>query len=205
FCLLQEATPLFRPAVLDQGAAWLTLQAMVEVVRPGHENLWRDFSGSQTIAWKTGTSYGLRDAWAIGSNGRYTVGVWAGNANGEPAPELAGTASAAPLMLDIFSLLGAAPWPVAPLNDLKHVTTCADDGYLAGGLCDNTRSTQAPIDSHFEQVTPNHLRVHLDAQGQRVHSGCASVATMRSRDWFVLPPGQDWFYRQRHPDYRPLP
>lgn len=190
---------------ISPGAAWLTLNALRDVVRPGTARQWQLYSSSQPIAWKTGTSYGLRDAWAIGSNGRYTVGVWAGNANGEPAPELAGSASAAPLMLDIFGLLGTAPWPSAPLNHLKRVTTCADDGYLAGGLCDMTRTTQAPIDSHFEQVTPNHLRVHLDATGQRVHSGCAPVATMRSRDWFVLPAGQDWFYRQRHPDYRPLP
>ena len=197
--------PAAQPFAISPGAAWLTLKALRDVARPGTARQWRLYASSQPIAWKTGTSYGLRDAWAIGSNGRYTVGVWAGNANGEPAPELVGGASAAPLMLDIFSLLGAVPWPAPPLNDLKTVTTCADDGYLAGGLCSNTRQTQAPIDSHFAQVTPNHLLVHLDAKGQRVHSGCEPVAKMTSRSWFVLPPGEDWFYRHRHPEYRPLP
>ncbi|MGB2337497.1 MAG: transglycosylase domain-containing protein, partial [Alcanivorax sp.] len=97
--------------VLSPGAAWLTLDALRQVARPGTARQWRLFSSSQAIAWKTGTSYGLRDAWAIGSNGRYTVGVWAGNGNGEPAPSLGGAATAAPLMLDVFSLLGPARWP----------------------------------------------------------------------------------------------
>src|SRR5690606_22190052 len=122
--LLQDETPLFQPAELDQGAAWLTLQAMVEVVRPGHENLWRDFSGSQTIAWKTGTSYGLRDAWAIGSNGRYTVGVWAGNAGGEAASFLSGQATAAPILFDVFDRLGSSSWFEPPHHALKTVSVC---------------------------------------------------------------------------------
>lgn len=193
---------------ISPGAAWLTLKALRDVARPGTARQWRLYASSQPIAWKTGTSYGLRDAWSIGSNGRYTVGVWAGNANGEPAPELIGSVSAAPLMLDAFSLLGTAAWPQAPLNHLKRVRVCADDGYLAGGLCQGpgaTRQAWAPLHSHFARVTPNHVRVHLDARGRRVHSGCESVAVMHTRDWFVLPPGQAYFYRQRHPQYQPLP
>ncbi|MDX1802428.1 MAG: penicillin-binding protein 1C, partial [Alcanivorax sp.] len=178
--------------------------ALRDVARPGISRQWRLFSSSQPIAWKTGTSYGLRDAWAIGSNGRFTVGVWAGNGNGEPAPHLSGATTAAPLMLDVFSLLGARAWPQAPLADLKTVKVCADDGYLAAGLC-ATVDRLAPLHSHFETVTPNHVRVHLDANGQRVHSQCQPVSQMQHRDWFVLPPAQAWFYQRRHPQYRPLP
>lgn len=203
--LLQDETPLFQPAVLDQGAAWLTLQAMVEVVRPGHENLWRDFSGSQTIAWKTGTSYGLRDAWAIGSNGRYTVGVWAGNAGGEAASFLSGQATAAPILFDVFDRLGSSSWFEPPHHALKTVSVCRVDGYLAGGQC-AARDISIPAGSHFEQVTPFHRRIHLDAAGQfRVHSRCESVSRMQSVDWFVLPPAQEFFWRQYHSDYRSLP
>src|SRR5690606_21328708 len=64
--LLDQKTIHYKPIhykpVMKQGAAWLTLQALIDVARPGNDNYWRDFSGSQTIAWKTGTSYGLRDA-----------------------------------------------------------------------------------------------------------------------------------------------
>ena len=201
---LAGVTPVAAPFPISPGAAWLTLDALRDVARPGTARQWRLYRSSQPIAWKTGTSYGLRDAWAIGSNGRYTVGVWAGNGNGEPAPHLGGADTAAPLMLDVFSLLGPAPFPEPPLNDLKQVRVCADDGYLAGGRCP-AKTALAPLHSHFQTVTPHHRRVHLDGNGQRVHGDCQAVAGMHSRDWFVLPPAQAWFYRQRHPDYRPLP
>lgn len=202
--VLSDVQPLPEPFPIGAGAAWLTLEALRDVARPGTARQWRLYRSSQAIAWKTGTSYGLRDAWAIGSNGRYTVGVWAGNGNGEPAPVLGGATTAAPLMLDLFSLLGPAEWPQAPLGDLKELRVCRDDGYLAGGQC-SARTVLAPLDSHFQAVTPHHLRVHVDDQGRRVHSGCENVAAMSARDWFVLPPAQSYFYRFRHPEYRPLP
>ena len=67
------------------GAAWLTLSALTEVNRP-EEIDWKSIPSMQTIAWKTGTSYGFRDAWAVGVTPRYTVGVWVGNATGEGKP-----------------------------------------------------------------------------------------------------------------------
>ncbi|MCK7531856.1 MAG: hypothetical protein MZV63_12950 [Marinilabiliales bacterium] len=57
------------------------------------------------IAWKTGTSFGYRDAWAVGTTPEYVVAVWAGNADGEGRPGLSGISSAAPLLFDIFRLL----------------------------------------------------------------------------------------------------
>lgn len=203
--LLTESTAATRPPVIRQGASWLTLQAMIEVVRPGTDSLWRDFSGSQTIAWKTGTSYGLRDAWAIGSNSRYTVGVWAGNAGGEAAPALTGQSSAAPLMFDVFDRLGASAWFARPDHALKVVSVCRADGYLAGGQC-AAMDINIPRESHFQIVTPHHRRIHLVAAQQfRVHSHCESVGNMQAQDWFVLPPAQEYFWRQQHSNYRLLP
>lgn len=205
--LLQSETQVQRQQlpIIRQGAAWLTLQALVEVARPGNDAQWREYQSSQTIAWKTGTSYGLRDAWAIGSNGRYTVGVWAGNAGGEPAPALTGASSAAPVLFDVFDLLGSSQWLPKPVQALKQVNVCADDGYLAGGQCMAVEQ-DIPEDSHYEIVTPFHKRVHLDpAKELRVHSGCESVNNMRGQDWFVLPAAQEYFWRQHHSDYRSLP
>ncbi|HWV16494.1 MAG TPA: penicillin-binding protein 1C [Cellvibrio sp.] len=194
-----------RLPIIRQGAAWLTLEAMIEVARPGNDSFWREYQNSQTIAWKTGTSYGLRDAWSIGSNSRYTVGVWAGNAGGEPAPALTGSSSAAPVMFDVFDLLGASNWLAKPSHALKKVSVCADDGYLAGGQCAEVEQ-DIPEDSHFAVVTPFHKRIHLDGKKmQRVHSGCESVNSMRSLDWFVLPAAQEYFWRQRHSNYQPMP
>lgn len=195
----------------SQGAAWLTLEATADVSRPGAEQQWRDYAegdqrSSREIAWKTGTSYGLRDAWAIGSNSHYTVGVWAGNAGGEGVPGLTGLASAAPVMLQMFERLGRSQWLQRPEHALKQLSICADDGYLVGGSdCEATQSW-APLNSHFQQQTPHHQRVNLDASGQhRVHSECESVANIQSRDFLVLSPQQQYYWRQHHADYRRLP
>ena len=205
--LLQSdlTNPPMRLPELHQGAAWLTLQALIDVARPGNESLWREYIGSQSIAWKTGTSYGMRDAWAIGSNSRYTVGVWAGNAGGEPAPNLTGSASAAPVMFDIFDSLGSRAWITKPDHALKKISVCVDDGYLSADMC-SAQDVEIPIDSHFQIITPFHKRIHLDANKmQRVHGDCTPVSRMRNENWFVLPPAQEYYWRQGHSSYRPLP
>ena len=190
---------------LSPGAAWLTLNAMVEVTRPGADGNWRNYENSQVIAWKTGTSYGLRDAWAIGSNGRYTVGVWAGNADGSPAASLGGAHSAGPVLMDAFSILGTSAWLSEPDGELKSLMVCQDDGFIAGDGCKPV-VTQVPSHSHFAQVTPYHQRVFLSKNGMyRVHSGCESVSNMEARDWFVLPPTQEYYWKHEHADYRTLP
>lgn len=195
----------YRVPVIRQGAAWLTLQALIEVARPGHDNYWRDFSGSQTIAWKTGTSYGLRDAWAIGSNGRYSLGVWVGNAAGEPATFLSGQSSAAPILFDVFDALPKVNWFSKPAPALKTISVCKADGYLAGGQCE-AEDAEIPRLSHFASVTPFHKRIHLDAAEQfRVHGDCEAISQLRTRHWFVLPPVQEFYWRQHHADYKPLP
>lgn len=195
--LLQDEVPSPLPARLSQGAAWLTLEALLEVVRPGDDMRWRRFSSSQPIAWKTGTSFGLRDAWAIGSNGRYTVGVWAGNAEGQGVATLAGTATAGPVMLDVFAALGRAAWPARPTAALMAVEVCRDDGFLPDGLCE--RSTDwAPRGSHYQQVSPHHVRVHRDAAGARVHAGCENPLNMITEAYFQLPPVQEHYWRRQH-------
>lgn len=200
----QEKHQSIKP-VIQQGAAWLTLQALIDVARPGNDNYWRDFSGSQTIAWKTGTSYGLRDAWAIGSNGRYTLGVWVGNAGGEPASFISGQSSAAPILFDLFDALPKVNWFAKPAHALKIISVCKDDGYLTGGQCEAV-DMPIPNTSHFAKVTKNHRRIHLDSNEQfRVHSRCETVSNMRARDWFVLPPTQEFYWRQHHSEYKALP
>lgn len=204
--LLQgESSLTERRAELGPGAAWLTLEALIEVTRPGAEDHWESFNSSQKIAWKTGTSFGLRDGWAIGSTSRYTVGVWVGNANGTGVAGLTGVGTAAPILFELFDLLPPADWFAAPNGDLKSIEVCTDDGYLPNGNCE-TDETLIPLHSHFGQVTPYHRLVHLDRSGQwRVDAGCERVAGMTGSNWFVLPPGMEYYYRKRHPGYRPLP
>ncbi|HHQ49702.1 MAG TPA: penicillin-binding protein 1C, partial [Acidobacteria bacterium] len=79
-------------------ACYETLRALLEVGRPGVDAAWRRFASSRRIAWKTGTSWGHRDAWAVGVTPRHVVAVWVGNADGEGRPGLTGHASAAPVL-----------------------------------------------------------------------------------------------------------
>lgn len=192
-------------APVSVGAAWLTLEALVEVVRPGADARWRFFGGGRRVGWKTGTSYGHRDAWAIGVTPRYTVGVWAGNADGEGRPELTGIGAAAPVLFDVLNRLDGDGWFPRPEAHLKEVRVCESDGLRAVGGCPAAIAL-APRGSRFERPSPHHRLVHLDpSSGLRVHGGCESVRAMVHETRFVLPPGQESYYRRWNAAYRPLP
>jgi penicillin-binding protein 1C len=193
------------PRPLSIGASWLTQQALLEVARPGDEAGWQRFANSRQIAWKTGTSWGLRDAWAAGSSTAFTVAVWAGNADGTGVAGLTGGTAAAPLLFALHERLPHAAWYDTPSGALKTIRTCIDDGYLANDLCE-ARDTLVPSRSHFDRQTPYHRLVHLDARtGQRVNAECSTVQAMRHQSWFVLPPTLEYYYRMQGAGYRPLP
>jgi len=189
---------------IGTGAAWLTLDALLEVPRPAEESHWKSFASSRSIAWKTGTSVGLRDGWAVGNSSRYTVGVWVGNATGEGRPGLTGSTMAAPLMFGLFNVLPRSDWFDMPTHALRRIETCVNDGYLDNGACETERLWM-PRDSHFDALSPHNLRVHLDAARRRVDGDCESPAAMTHASWFVLPPAQEYYFRRAHAEYQPLP
>ena len=94
----------FKPNY-SSGSIYLTFQSMLEVIRPRDDSNWKVFSSSRKVAWKTGTSFGFRDAWAIGVTPEYVVSVWVGNATGEGRPGIIGVKAAAPILFDVFNLL----------------------------------------------------------------------------------------------------
>ncbi|HEX5057431.1 MAG TPA: penicillin-binding protein 1C [Gammaproteobacteria bacterium] len=204
--ILRNETAVTQRAVeVSPAVAWMTMNALLEVNRPGIESYWRNFNSSRKIAWKTGTSYGLRDAWSIGMTARNTVAVWAGNADGAGNPALTGLNAAAPVMFDLFEQFEPAEWFARPVSHMKQVEVCRNDGFLANGHCE-TETMWIPEESHFQQVSTNNITVHLDAAGRwRVHGRCEQVDRMRHRDWFVLPAGQEHYYKRTHADYAPLP
>jgi penicillin-binding protein 1C len=190
---------------LGAASAYLTLQALTAVNRPDEEGFWRNFSSSKWVAWKTGTSFGLRDAWAVGVTPGYTIGVWAGNADGEGKPGLTGLAAAAPVLFDLLGLIDGGGEIVRPPAGFKEVRVCRDSGYLATDLCP-AETVEVPEESRFDRMCAFHQTVHLDASGRfRVDSRCEAVDRMRHESWFVLPPVQEYYYRADHAEYRPLP
>lgn len=190
---------------LGPGAAFLTLEALTEVNRPDQEGFWKQFNSSKWVAWKTGTSFGLRDAWSVGMTPAYTVGVWAGNADGEGNPNLTGLSTAAPVLFDILQTLDTGGAILAPNLWLQEITVCRDSGFLATDLCPTT-TVSMPRESHFTLSCPYHQLIHLDrSQRYRVDSRCESVERMVHIPWFVLPPLPEYYFRRYHPEYRALP
>jgi penicillin-binding protein 1C len=191
--------------ILGAGSIWLTYNAMEEVNRPEGDEAWKFYDSSLKIAWKTGTSFGNRDAWAIGTNSRYVVGVWVGNATGEGRPTLTGVTSAAPILFDVFNLLPRQRWFGIPYEDLNEVEVCSLSGYLAKEGCPKIKQWVTKK-GKTTTVCPYHKTIHLDQTGQfQVNSSCESVENIVTKNWFVLPPVMAWYYKSKHIEYLPLP
>lgn len=198
---------LERSGLLDAGSIFYTMQAMEEVMRPGEEMLWRQFSSSQRIAWKTGTSFGFRDGWAIGITPKYVVGVWVGNTDGEGRPNLTGINTAAPALFEIFRLLPAArDWFEMPVGEMVKIKVCRQSGYRAGQYCDDTNDMWVPKNGLKAPVCPYHQLIHLNADGKwQVTGNCTPPDQIINKAWFVLPPSMEYYYKTKNYQYRVLP
>ena len=179
-------------------ATWYTLQALQSVNRPDQLD-WRLIRSVRKAAWKTGTSYGFRDAWAVGMTPRWTIGVWAGNADGHGVPGLTGARTAGPVLFDILNLLPADEgWfempdqvghdgAVTPGND-GPVTPGPDRGSVIADVCKASgmlATAECPSES-----------LPVPAAGLET----APCPYHRSGE-FVLPPAMEWYYKPHHPEY----
>jgi penicillin-binding protein 1C len=198
-------------AGFSAGASWLTLEALTFVTRPGDEAHWQEYAGSRRIAWKTGTSFGNRDAWAVGTRPDRTVGVWIGNASGEGRPELVSSAASAPVLFEIFSALDSInptdkSWYTQPAQDLVSVEVCAASGFPAGPDCALVKSADIPRGSPQHQSCAYCRSVVLNESGSaRLVVGPDSSERVQTKKWFVLPPAEEWYYRRWNLDYKSLP
>lgn len=197
---ITESTDPFQP-----GAVWQTFDALKEVNRP-EEIDWKSIPSMQTIAWKTGTSYGFRDAWAVGVTPRYAVGVWVGNATGEGKPGLVGAQTAGPVLFDIFNLLPSSSWFTRPAGIFVEAEVCRKSGHLKGRFCDETDTLLVLPAGLRTEACPYHHLVTLSAnESQRIYENCANTEPTLRKNWFTLPPVWEWYYKQHHPEYKPLP
>jgi penicillin-binding protein 1C len=193
--------------IISASSAFFTLDAMNEVKRPGVEASWQSFISTRKIAWKTGTSYGNRDAWAIGCTQKYVVAVWVGNSDGEGRPEMTGTNTASPLLFHIFNLLPKSQsWFSSPKQDLEKIEICSQSGFLASTNCPKTTTTQAPKYARKGVMCPYCRIIHLDNEGKnQVNSNCYSPLEMQSKKVFALPPTESYYYTRINPYYQNLP
>ncbi len=194
-----------EPQLLSAGAIWHTFEAMQEVERPTSSGEWEMFTAGRRVAWKTGTSFGFRDAWAVGVTPKYAVGIWVGNADGEGRPGLLGVDMAAPVLFEIFAQLPPTPWFDPPFDDMAQAAICQKSGFRAGEFCEND-TVWIPKSGLLAAQCPYHKMLHLDAAGQfQVTGDCEPVDKMLHEPFFVVPPLEEFYFRTKNPWYRPPP
>lgn len=192
--------------LFDAASIYLTYESLKEVNRPEGDENWEFYDSSKQIAWKTGTSFGFRDAWAIGTTKDYVVGIWVGNADGEGRPGLVGVQTAAPILFDVFDLLPNTDWFSKPFDEMQKVDICEKSGYRASPNCDDVEQQFIQLSGLKTAPCPYHVLVHLDRNQQfQVNSSCEDINAIVHKSWFVLPPLMEYYYKAKNPFYNSLP
>lgn len=193
-------------APFSRAAISLTFEAMRGLNRPNEQSGWRYFASSKKVAWKTGTSFGFKDAWAVGVTGRYVIGVWCGNADGEGRPGLTGGSVAAPVLFDVVNILNDDFVKPSENEDGMMVEVCAESGLPKSHYCTETKMVRMPQTEIMTGVCPYHKKIFLDKTHQyRVFADCYDIDNQNFEIYFSLPPVMEWFYRKKDPLYRSLP
>ena len=188
-----EGLPTDSPFT-DRIALWYTFEALKEVNRPDEID-WKLIRSVRKAAWKTGTSYGYRDAWAVGVTPDYAIGVWCGNADGHGVPGMTGARTAGPVLFDLLNLLPpSSDWFEDPLSfraepegrsrEISGVwlDVCTASGMLRSQDCPDYTRQLLPERAADSEVCP----YHRDGS-------------------FRLPPAMEWYYKTYHPEYEVRP
>lgn len=185
---------------LSQGSSYLTRRALERKDRPDFPERRRLSGAPPKIHWKTGTSYGHRDAWAAGSGPDATAVVWLGNFDQSPAYDLVGSEAAGPLLFDLLeavedrnqstvrhlasSYLSTSAFP----RDLKTVEVCAYSGHLPSPECTDRRPALAVRDSVPAALCPYHVAVDLDLDsGLALNPSCRAGRRWERRVYRTVP------------------
>ncbi|MBP5524413.1 MAG: penicillin-binding protein 1C [Paludibacteraceae bacterium] len=192
----------------DKTALFHTIEAMKRVERLDHMDMYK-ISGYRDIAWKTGTSYGARDAWSVGFDHRYAVGVWAGNAEGQGVAELTGVHTASPVMFDVFNHLtyskkdGKKWFTNLKVSDGVEMKVCRQSGMLASLECPNPVTQVMPFNGVNSGVCKYHHVVKVTEDGKYRVSNMDEASV--NATYFTLPANMEYFYKKNHPEYITLP
>jgi len=195
------------PTYFTASCIWETFDAMTQLKRPDEEGAWQSFVSDTKIAWKTGTSYGHRDAWAVGVSPKYTIGVWVGNADGEGRNGIIGVKVAGSLLFDVLnSLPYNAEWFVKPLDDMIELSVCKKSGHIANIYCNEKSTGLYPASCERSEPCSYHKKIHLDSTGKlQINKLCAGAETTTRASWFELPPTMAHYYRKVDPTYQDVP
>jgi len=186
-----DAATIYEKRVCSRGSSYLILEILKELNRPGSEFFWESFQNKWPIAWKTGTSYGNRDAWAIGVNPEWTIAVWSGNFDGSANANINGAGCSGPILFDLFNALPKQTdlaWFSFPNSDLKSVKICSYSGMLASESCPEVKESFIPIQYQANKVCIYHHSLHIDKKNKTiVCSRCWHGREYEKKKVLILP------------------
>lgn len=200
----EKAKNLFSPA-----ATYLIGNILADLERPDLPQSYVMDSKIPKIAWKTGTSYGKRDAWSMGFSPKYTVGIWMGNMNGEGAPELTGATVSVPLLIDIFNSIDYNPdkkWFAKP-DEVLQRKVCAETGMLPNGA----QCSHIINDYYIKNVSPlntcNLYQEFYVSENEDIQfcPVCLPQSAWKKKFYAVFPPEVALWMKSNHVGYSNLP
>lgn len=196
-------------SVLSEESCFLITQILSQIKRPDLPNNFDYTYRLPRIAWKTGTSFGKRDAWSIGYNKKYTIGVWVGNFSGEGVPELSGAEIATPLLFQVFNSIdynSTNEWFQQPKNVVSR-QVCAESGDLPDEYCANKILDYSIKNvSHVRKC--NHIRKFFISYDEKI-SYCTQCLPIdgryKEKAFLNLAPELISFYESKHILYEKIP
>ncbi len=201
---IKEKDLVANPALFRAENIWTTFEQLKELKRPNEEGEWKLFSHNVPIAWKTGTSNGFKDAWAIGVNGKYAVGIWVGNSDGEGRPGIIGSKAAAPIFFRVIHSLNGHRRFEQPIDDMVKMATCKLSGELANEFCPKD-STYLSRNSSFLRQCNYHREIFItENESFRVQKNCYEGEIKKTTE-LNIPTHIAYFYKQTQLYSPPLP
>jgi len=151
----------------SRGASYLTLETLSRVVRPGNEKL---YSEQRPISWKTGTSYGMKDAWSVGVSPDYTVLVWLGNFNQKSIFSLSGVETAGNLLFKVFNIVDINSKTFEkPTDDLKEIEIDEKTGYRKFYDVES-KKVSYPKEAKLLRISPYYKKIFVDEDDMEIDS-----------------------------------
>ena len=205
---IQDRKPEKQVKVLSPASAYMITEILSKVGRPDFPLNWQATERMPKIAWKTGTSYGRRDAWSIGYNKRFTVGVWIGNFSGQGIADLSGANTATPLLFKIFNTIdynNGGDW-FAPPKQMEWRQVCSDTGLPPGPHCANLLLDPfIPLIS--TTATCQHLQeIKVSADGSMSFCNSCAPASGYSKQLFkIIEPEMQQYLAQQGNTYKRVP
>lgn len=196
--LLENSAAAPEVELFSEGAAYLISETLTDVRRPELPDSWKDSASLPRVAWKTGTSYGRRDAWTLGYDRRYTVGVWIGNFDGSGVPELVGVHAAAPLFFALFDALPHSGGEVASRpRSVETRTVCALSGAVPGPSCAHTKKELALAVAPQKTCALHEALEVDDRTGHRLCSKCRADRARHTEVHVLWPPRVAAYFASR--------